>query len=308
VVSDPVSGQDRRDVLGGSLPTASTRVCAVIGDPVAHSLSPVIHNAGYAATGLDWVYVAFPVIAGNAREALSAMRTYGIQGLSVTMPHKQAVFEAVDSATTSAQALTSCNTVFREDDRLIGDSTDGEGCLRALAEQNVTVAGAACVVIGAGGAGRAVIAALARADAGSITVINRDPDRGLAALALGGPRSALATTPEDGERAARQGDILINATSLGMHTDDVSPIDPRFLHAGQIVNDLIYHPLETSWLRAAREVGCHTMNGTGMLLHQATLQFERWTGLPAPIEAMRSALDLEIARRDAALTIESGES
>jgi shikimate dehydrogenase len=279
--------------------SARTRLCAVIGDPVRHSLSPIIHNAAFGACDLDWAYVALPVDATRGGDVVQAMRTFSLEGLSVTMPHKGAVFESVDATTDRASALRACNTVFRQGDQLIGDSTDGAGCIAALAEAGVRVAGSTFAVIGAGGAGRSVIAALGAAGAASIVVINRDRLRGESAAALGGLVARLAKEAPDIATSVHAADVVINASSLGMGTDDRLPSDPELMRADQLINDLIYFPVESRWLKAARAKGCTTLNGIGMLLHQATLQFELWTHLEAPIETMRAALTTELVRRAA---------
>jgi shikimate dehydrogenase len=277
--------------------SGNTRVCGVIGEPVRHSLSPIIHNAAFASLGMDWVYVAFPVERGQASAAIAAMRILAIEGLSVTMPHKDDVFASVDDVTERARALRTCNTVFWRDGALVGDSTDGAGAVDALQDRGVSIESTRFVVIGAGGAGRAVIAGLARASAAAISIVNRDPQRALDALHVGGPNARLASSDAEVADAVSTSTVIINATSLGMRPDDVLPVNPNLFRADHLVNDLIYHPAETPLLVEAQRRGCQTMNGTGMLLRQATLQFERWTGKAAPLDAMRSALDAELSRR-----------
>lgn len=274
-----------------------TRVCGVIGDPVRHSLSPVIHNAAFAALEMDWVYVAFPVERGQAAAAIASMRNLAIEGLSVTTPHKDDVFASVDDVTERARALRTCNTVFWLDGALVGDSTDGAGAVKALQDRGVSIESTRFVVIGAGGAGRAVIAGLAGASAAAISIVNRDPQRALDALQLGGPNARLVSSEAEISDAFSTSTVIMNATSLGMRPDDVLPVNPNLFRADHLVNDLIYHPAETPLLVEAQRRGCQTMNGTGMLLRQATLQFERWTGKSAPIDAMRDALDGELSRR-----------
>ncbi len=280
-------------------PTGATRVCAVIGDPVRHSFSPLLHNEGFRVRQLDWVYVALPVAANDGRRAVEAMQTFGIEGLSVTMPHKTTVFESLEHVTDEARSLGSCNTVYRDGSRLIGDSTDGRGFVAALEEANVVLGDARCVVLGAGGAGRAVIAALASAKVGGITIVNRNPNRAEQALAVAGDVGSIAQTPADIERAVKESAIIINATSLGMRKDDPLPVNPELLNERHIVNDLIYSPLRTALLVEATRRGATALNGLGMLLHQATLQFERWTGVAAPVDDMRSVLSGELSRREA---------
>lgn len=268
-------------------------MAAVIGSPVAHSLSPAIHRAAFEAAGVDWTYAALEVAPGDAGDALAAMRTLGIGGLSVTMPHKQAIAEAVDDLDPAAASLRSVNTVSWDGDRLIGSSTDGAGFVASLAEVDVPVEGARVAIIGAGGAARAVIDALARAGASEITVLNRSADKAEAAALL----TPLASPGiiSDISRA----DIVVNATSVGMGDDLSLPCEPELLHDGQVVADLIYHPLETNWLRAAAERGAHTVGGLGMLVHQAALQQRIWLGDDAVVDTavMRRAALRSLAER-----------
>ena len=272
-------------------PRGSTRVAAVIGDPVTHSLSPVLHNAGFRAAGLDWVYVAFPVAAGSAPAALDAMRTFGLGGLSVTMPHKEAVAVALAGRLSgAAQRLGAVNCVRRDDAGLFGENTDGRGFVDSLRhEAGVDPSGACVAVVGAGGAGRAVTEALAEAGAARILVVNRNRARAEQAVALAGPVGELAE-----ESAIAAADIVVNATSLGMGvrppTEAVLPFDVALLRAGQVVADLVYQPIRTGLLEAAAARGATTVNGVGMLLHQAAYAFELWTGVAAPVGAMRDAV------------------
>lgn len=274
-------------------PTGATRVAAVIGDPVRHSLSPVLHNAAFRAADLDWVYVALPVPSGGAASAIAAMRTLGIAGLSVTMPHKTDVVGAVDDASATVRALGAANTIVRRvDGSLCAHSTDGDGCIDALGDEGIDVSGKRCMVVGAGGAGRSVVLALAGAGASAIVIVNRDAQRSAAAVALGGPQARRGTANE-----VDTCDIVINATPLGMGDDRRLPIDPARLGAGQVVNDLIYHPLVTPLLAAAAGRGAQVVGGVGMLLHQAARQFTLWTGVDAPVAAMRTALAAELEVR-----------
>ncbi|MGD9755351.1 MAG: shikimate dehydrogenase [Acidimicrobiia bacterium] len=267
----------------------------MIGDPVAHSLSPVLHNAGFQAADLDWVYVALPVPAGRAPEALAAMRLFGLGGLSVTMPHKEAVAAALDGRlSASAQLLGAVNCVRWDGDDLVGENTDGGGFVDSLRlEAGTDPGGAHVVLLGAGGAGRAVAVALAEAGVDRLTIINRDPAKAARTAALIGD---VATVGE--MDAVRSADIVVNATSVGMGlpaSDGVLPCPAGLLHGDQVVADLVYQPLETGLLRAAAERGARTVNGVGMLLYQAVRAFEHWTNTSAPVAAMRGAVDALIA-------------
>jgi shikimate dehydrogenase len=267
--------------------TGSTRVAAVIGDPVRHSLSPVLHNAAYRELGLDWVYVAFEVPDGGTRGALEAMRMLDLAGLSVTMPHKSAASACCDELSPDAAALHSVNTVSMGDHgRLVGESTDGEGFMRSLRDAGHDPTGASVVVLGAGGAARAVARALGRAGA-RVVVCARKPD---AAAVAAGLAAGTAVPWDERSRVAAEAAFVVNATPVGMGAEEL-PLPLEALHAGQVLADLVYHPLETALLRGARDRGAVVVDGLGMLVHQAALQIERWTGRAAPIAAMRAAAE-----------------
>ncbi|GIU89519.1 MAG: hypothetical protein KatS3mg010_0618 [Acidimicrobiia bacterium] len=274
--------------------SASTRVAGVIGDPVRHSLSPLLHNAAYEALGLDWVYVAFEVPSGRAAAALDAAVALGLVGLSVTMPHKADAARRCDRLTAEAARLGAVNTVTVAPDGLLhGDSTDGEGFLRSLRAAGHDVAGARVLVLGAGGAARAVAAACAGAGA-QVTVdgpaSRRRTRRGggvrRAARTVGGPRR-----PRRRRDGGRERDTPVGMAEPG------TPLAPGAVGPGQVYVDLIYHPRETEMMVAAAAAGAEVVGGLGMLVHQAALQVERWTGRAAPLEPMRAAVDRALATR-----------
>lgn len=277
--------------------SGATRVAAVIGSPVTHSLSPAIHNAAFAASGLDWVYTAFEVVPGAAPAALAAMRALGIAGLSVTMPHKDDVAAGVDVLDPASVALRTVNTVvLQPDGRLAGYSTDGDGFVASLRDAGCDPAAMRVAVLGAGGAARSVIDALVRAGAERVVVINRSEDRGTSAAALAGERGAVGSVAD-----IASADLIVNATSIGMGqpSGEVEhiPFDPELIEARHVVADLVYHPLETALLHAARQRGALAVDGLGMLIHQAVLQQQLWTGRrPDPL-VMRAAAEQELAVR-----------
>lgn len=261
-----------------------TRVAAVIGDPVVHSRSPAIHNAAFRSLGLDWVFVAFATPTGAADEAVRSMRGLALGGLSVTMPHKDEVARHVDRLSPEAQRLGAVNCVAWDDGDLVGHNTDGRGFVDALGEQGVELAGERLVLLGAGGAARAVLVGALLAGADEVVVINRDQARARAAVALGG-QSCRVGEPADISGAQ----VVVNATPVGMAPDRGVPLDTGLLRAGQVVVDLVYDPLETPLLAAAAAAGAVPVGGLGMLVHQAAAAFELWTGASAPLEAMWSA-------------------
>jgi len=261
-----------------------TRITGLIGDPVAHSRSPSILNTAYREAGLNWIYVAFSVPRGQGGDAVRGARALRFAGLNVTMPHKAEAAAACDELTPDATALGVINVVTIADDgRLCGSSTDGEGFIRSVRDESFDPAGTDVLVAGAGGAARAIVLALGGAGA-RVTV---------AARRLDAAESAAALVP--GGQAVTLGDVdpgvyalVVNATPLGMHGEP-GPVPVERLNPGQLVVDTVYHPMETLFLAAARARGIHAVNGLGMLVHQAALAFESWTGLDAPVAAMRAA-------------------
>ena len=270
------------------MPTAITRIAAVIGDPVRHSLSPRLHNAGFAALGLDWFYVACPVAKGQAAQAIEAMRTLGIEGLSVTMPHKKSVAVAVDDLSPTAAKLGAVNCVRRDGDRLVGENTDGIGFVDSLRSQlQMDPDGLTIVIVGAGGAARSI--ALAMAEHGAqVGIFNRTATSAEEVVEIVGAASSVVQ-----EEAIRDADIIVNATPLGMSNDSL-PFDPSLLSKGQSLIDLIYEPEKTALLVEAESLGVKTLNGVGMLLHQAGAQFQLWTGCEPPLKEMAQAVGLTL--------------
>jgi shikimate dehydrogenase len=273
------------------------RVAALIGSPVAHSLSPVIHQAAFDAAGDDWIYAAFDVAHGKGADAIAAMRVLGIAGLSVTMPHKHDVAAAVDRLEPAAAALRSVNTVSWEGGHLVGSSTDGAGFVAALADDGIDVGGLKVAIIGAGGAARSVIHALGRAGVDSIRVVNRTVASAESASEL---TSVAAVGTADDIGVA---DLVVNASSVGMGIDPSAatagdlPCDVERLQATQVVVDLVYHPLRTAWLEAAGQMGARTVDGLGMLIHQAALQQQAWLGRLADVAVMRRAAEQALQER-----------
>lgn len=272
--------------------SGSTRTAGVIGDPIRHSLSPVLFNAAFAASGLDWAYLAFEVPEGAAGLAMAGVRALGLEGVSVTMPHKAAVLETLDALSPEAEALGAVNCVVRRGGDLVGHNTDGAGLLDALrVDEGLSIEGQRFVVLGAGGAARAAVRALSRAGATSVVVVNRSRGPAEQAALLAGEVGSVGTVDQVAEA-----DVVINATPLGMGVvvatsgdPEPLPVDPELLRPDQVLVDLIYHPAVTPVVRAARERGVRTANGLGMLIHQAAHAFRLWTNEEPPLEAMSAA-------------------
>ena len=269
-------------------------VYGLIGNPVGHSLSPPMHEAAYETLGLDARYVTFEPAADAVAAAVEGAGALGVAGLNVTVPFKQDV-AVLSSVTTDdlASAVGAVNTLDFSGDVVTGHNTDVEGAVRALREQGgASLPGATAVVVGAGGAGRAVAFGLADAGA-SVRVANRTASRATdlaaavedavdGATATGGGLDALDEWLADA-------DVLVNATSVGMETDE-TPVPASALHDGLVVLDAVYAPLETRLLRDAAAAGATTVDGAWMLLHQGAAAFEHWTGEDAPVDAMNDAL------------------
>jgi shikimate dehydrogenase len=259
-----------------------TDLYGVMGFPLSHSLSPALHNTAFSITELNAVYLAFET--RDLDRCLQGMRGLGIKGMSVTLPHKSAVIPLLDEVDNRAKRIGAVNTIVNRGGRLMGYNTDAHGALHAL-EQKTQLMGKTGIVIGAGGAARAV-GFILREKGVELTVANRSPERGKAlADALACPFIPL---DELGEQTA---DILIHTTSVGMvpHTD-ACLVPKRFLKPGMVVMDIIYHPIETKLLRMARDRGCEILSGMEMFIHQGAEQFRLWTGLAPPIHAMTEAV------------------
>ena len=277
----------------------ATTLVGLIGRPVAHSVSPAMHNAAFARLGLDWRYVPLPVEprAQAVGEAVRGLRALGLRGANVTVPHKQAVIPFLDRLGPAAAAIGAVNTITVEHDgTLTGDNTDAPGFVADLRAHGVAPAGRRVLVLGAGGSARAVVYGLAEAGAAQITVLNRTPERAadlVASLQPAFPACTLASgsRPGDLARCAPEAQIIVNCTSLGMSpVIDASPWEDDVpLAPDQMVYDLVYNPPHTRFMAQAAAAGARAVGGLGMLIRQGALSFERWTGLHAPLDAMRAA-------------------
>lgn len=271
-----------------------TELFGIIGNPVRHSLSPVMHNAGFAELGMNRAYV--PLEVKDVKEGLTALRALGFRGVSVTVPHKEAVIPFLDEIDPVAQKIGAVNTLdFCKDENgqviLRGLNTDWVGANTALAEK-ADLQGSRVLVIGAGGSAKAVGFGLIEAGA-EVIIANRTAESGKALAGLLG-----CTFIPLAEVASVSADVLINTTSVGMEPDNEGiAVPPAILPGFSVVMDIVYAPLETRLLREAKAAGCQTIDGLAMLLYQGIAQFEIWTGEKAPQDVMRSALKEELQRR-----------
>ena len=265
-----------------------TVLYGVVGNPVGHSLSPAMHNAAFWACGTNAVYLAFET--RDLEDCIRGIRALGIRGVSVTLPHKSAVIPLLDEVDGLAKRIGAVNTVANDHGRLVGYNTDAVGALKAL-EEKIELPGRTCLIIGAGGAARA-IGFMLRDHGVHLTVSNRSHGRGKdLASALGCP-----FVPLKGAKGI-EADLLIQTTPVGMFPhEDQCIISRRVLREGMVVMDVIYNPLETRLLKIARDRGCLTIGGFEMFIHQGAEQFRLWTGLEAPIDAMNQAVEKALKR------------
>ena len=263
-----------------------TKVVGLFGYPVEHSLSPAMHNAAFEHLKLDYCYVTFPVRPDLLEHAVKGVRALGLRGINVTVPHKEKVIPFLDRVNEEASFIGAVNTVLNSDAGLIGFNTDGRGFMESLAEAGISPEGKSVLIIGAGGACRAVGYYMSE-QAARLMIYDIDGEK---ASGLVEDLSALRSNVVRAQTldALKNADILINASPLGMKEDDPPPVDLSLITRALVVCDLIYK--ETPLLRAAAEKGCPTVNGLGMLLHQGILAFEIWTGIRPPAGVMRSAL------------------
>ncbi len=274
--------------------TGKTRVAAVIGWPVEHSLSPAIHNAAFVAAGLDYVYVPLPVEPANLAAAVAGFRAAGFVGINVTVPHKVAIIPGLDALDRSAELVGAVNTVVFAAGRATGYNTDLAGFVNSLLAADVAIAGRRAVLLGAGGAARAVAWGLIERGAAAVTVVARDGAKA-AAFAASFPAGTVTGCGWHAAAftAALGGcDIVVNCTPLGLYprVHEEVPLDWEALRPAALVCDLIYTPQTTRFLAQGRERGHRTIGGAGMLIEQGAAAFTLWTGREAPREAMRTVL------------------
>lgn len=275
---------------GAAWPTATTRGLAVLGWPVGHSLSPVMHNAALRAQAIDLVYLALPVPPERLLDVVGALGVAGFRGANVTVPHKQTVMEACDEVTDEARLIGAVNTLTWDDGgRLSGHNTDAVGLQRAL--DQVEAGSGPAVVLGTGGAARAAVVALSRRG-GPVTVVGRRPDAATEVADVGTRAGGtVATCALDDARLAQlvgSAALVVNATPLGMGRESL-PAPFMSLAVGQTAYDLVYAPPDTPFLQAAEAGGAAAHHGLSMLVHQAGESYERWTGRPAPVDVMAEA-------------------
>ena len=270
-----------------------TKVFAVLGHPIGHTLSPVMHNAAFRALGMDAIYLAFDVHPDRLLSVLAAMKDMGLGGVNITVPLKEVAAKGLPQLDDSARLLGAVNTVKFMPDGMIGYNTDGAGFLQAVEEAfGESVAGKSVFICGAGGAGRAVALVCAGSGVRSLTIADTDPARpGNVAREVESQFGVGVTIASRWEEEAREADIVVQATPLGMKPGDPLPLKAEAFRGGQAVFDLVYMYPETAFMKAAKANGAQTANGLGMLLHQGVHAFEIWTGVKPPVDVMKKALE-----------------
>ena len=275
---------------------AKTKLCGLLGNPVEHSLSPAIHNGAFQKLGLNFVYLAFRV--EDLGSAMAGIRALGnLRGFSVTIPHKVAVIPYLDEVETTAKHIGSVNTIVIENGRLIGYNTDASGALRAFTNAGVPLTGRHVLMLGSGGAARAIAFALGTAHVGRLTILGIDEgERDGLIRDLQAKTELTITGGALDEKTLRQvvphAQVLLHCTPVGMSPrSEQSCVPPTVFSPGLTVMDIVYNPLETKLLKEAKAAGCRVIRGLEMFLNQAVAQFELWTGQTAPADVMRSVLE-----------------
>lgn len=266
--------------------TGQTKITGLFGCPVGHTLSPAMHNAAFEHLKMDYCYLPFLVRPDSLGQAVAAIKALNLAGVNITVPHKEAVIPFLDSVNEEASFIGAVNTILNLEGKLTGYNTDGRGFMRSLSEDNIIVEGKRLLVVGAGGASRAITYYLSE-KAKMLCIYDIDANKsGKLVADLSKIRANVSALEKLGN--LKEFDIIINATPLGLKKEDPFPFDVSALDRGQTVCDLIYKT--TRLLEAASKRGCRTIDGLGMLLFQGVLAFEIWTAVPPPVDIMRKAL------------------
>ncbi|MCB9138431.1 MAG: shikimate dehydrogenase [Caldilineaceae bacterium] len=280
-------------------PDYTESLVGVFGHPVAENPTCVMQQAAFDHLGLRWRYLTIEVLPGNLEAAMQGLRAMGMQGINLTIPYKVEVLRYLDDISPDARIMGAVNTVRREGDRLIGENTDGKGFIRSLREDaNYAIDGRQIIVMGAGGAARAMTVELALAGAARILICNRSPARGeeLVRLLNAETPAEAFFIPADEPLTIPEGtDVVINATSIGLYPDvtGIPPVNMASITDAHLVCDVIPNPPNTRFLQEAAARGARTLDGLGMLVYQGAIAFELWTGYPAPVDVMKAALERE---------------
>lgn len=281
--------------------TGKTKVIGIIGWPVSHSLSPVMHNAAFEFLSLDYCYVPFAINPDHLKEAIKAIPALNITGLNVTVPHKENVLKYVVELSEEAKMIGAVNTLKISNNRLVGYNTDGTGFVNALKEAGHLVANKRLLIIGSGGSAKAVAFKSASEGVNLIIIANRTISKAILLknkLDEYFPSLKIEVTGigyDELKCAIEKVDTVVNTTSIGLGREDLSPVPGELIHKGLFIYDLIYNPHETALLRYSKAAGCRYANGLGMLVHQGAESFRIWTGVEPPVEVMRQAVEKAVS-------------
>ncbi len=279
---------------------SETRLYGVLGDPIRHSRSPVMIGRAFSETGVNAIYTAFHVSSAQLAAAVQGIRGLGIQGMNVTLPHKVAVMEHLDEIDETARIAGAVNTIVNRAGVLKGYNTDGIGYVRSLKEEvGIPLQGATFLLLGAGGAARGVAHALAKESPAKMVIANRTMVKAKQLAAELMDVDAQGISWDELGIWSERAHFIINTTPIGMHPNIYElPMDPRLIRPGTVVSDLIYNPLYTEWLLQAKVAGAKIHSGLGMFIYQGAFAFEYWTGIAAPIRAMREVVLATFEQKD----------
>ncbi|MCX7724739.1 MAG: shikimate dehydrogenase [Thermodesulfovibrio sp.] len=267
--------------------TGKTRIIGIFGDPIEHTLSPLIHNEAFQYLGLDYCYVAFHVKKDKLKEAVEGIRALNIKGVNITVPHKETVIQYIDELSEEAKDIGAVNTILNKEGILRGFNTDVNGFILSLKEEGISIKNKKFLILGAGGASKAIVYGILK-EGGKVYIYNRTPSKAIAIKEKFKDHGFIEIVEVD-KSLTENIDIIVNATSLGLKKDDPMPLNPELIKPKHVYCDIVYP--ETPLMKEAERIGCKVIGGIGMLLWQAAFAFKIWTEVEAPIDIMRKTLD-----------------
>lgn len=267
--------------------TGKTKIIGIFGDPIEHTLSPLIHNEAFSYLGLDYCYVAFNVKKDKLKEATEAIRALNIRGVNITVPHKETVIQYIDEVSDEAKNIGAVNTILNNEGILKGFNTDVNGFILSLKDEGISIKNKNFLILGAGGAAKAIVYGILK-EGGKVYIYNRTPSKALA-IKEKFKKFGFIEIVEMDKSVTEKIDVIVNATSLGLKKDDPMPLNPELIKPEHVYCDIVYP--ETPLMREAERIGCKVVGGIGMLLWQAAFAFKIWTEVEAPIEIMKKTLN-----------------
>ncbi|ACI20169.1 shikimate dehydrogenase [Thermodesulfovibrio yellowstonii] len=267
--------------------TGKTKIIGIFGDPIEHTLSPLIHNEAFSYLGLDYCYVAFNVKKDKLKEAVEAIRALNIRGVNITVPHKETVIQYIDELSDEVKNIGAVNTILNNEGILKGFNTDVNGFILSLKDEGISMKNKNFLILGAGGAAKAIVYGILK-EGGKVYIYNRTPSNALA-IKEKFKKFGFIEIVEMDKSVTEKIDVIVNATSLGLKKDDPMPLNPELIKPEHVYCDIVYP--ETPLMREAERIGCKVVGGIGMLLWQAAFAFKIWTEVEAPIEIMKKTLN-----------------